>query len=111
MASSVGAVLLGWALLGRMDITPVSNAADIVSPQPRVVVVQVPVSNPASIGSQQRVRQSVLPEQTNVQANVQANVQTVPASSASTAAQPRIVMPSKPQKPTFQQPATRTRGS
>ena len=103
VASSVGAVLMGWALLGRVDATPASTAAQIASPQPRVIIVQVPVSAPAASGNQRLVRQTVLP--------VQANTQAAPALSVPVAARPQIDLPAMPQKPVFQQPVTRTRRS
>jgi len=102
LASSVGGLLLGWALLGQANPVPASTVAEIASPQPRVVVVQVPIPA-ASNGNQQLVSQSTQP--------AQANQQAVSAQSASASASPQISVPSMPQKPVFQQPVTRTRGS
>lgn len=95
IASSVGSLLLGWALLGQANPVPASKVAQIAAPQPRVSVVQVPVPA-ASNGNQQFVSQPVPPAQTSGQA--------APTS-------PQVSLPSMPQKPVFQQPVTRTRGS
>ncbi|HRJ41011.1 MAG: hypothetical protein KJZ86_03900 [Caldilineaceae bacterium] len=103
VASSVGAVLMGWAMLGRADAAPSSAAAQIAPPQPRVIVVQVPIAALASHGRQQPVRQNSPP--------VQASTQAAPGQTAPVAARAQIAMPSMPQKPVFQRPVTRTRGS
>jgi|GEM_PF-1124357 len=103
VASSVGAVLMGWALLGRVDATSASTAAQIASPQPRVIVIQVPVAAPAASGNQQVVRRTALP--------APANTQTAPASNTPAVAKPQIALPAMPQKPVFQRPVTRTRRS
>jgi hypothetical protein len=107
LASSVGGLLLGWALLGQMEAAPNNSAASISPPEPRVIVVQITVPAPAISGIQQPVGQALLPERTTVQAGGQA----VPVSGTSTAVQAQVAVPSMPQKPVFQQPVTRTRGS
>ncbi len=110
VASSVGAVLVGWALLGRLDAAPANTVAQIASPQPRVIVVQVPIPNIASSGTQQLVRQPAQSAPANAQA-VLASAQAVSAPNALAIARPQVVMPAVPQRPVFQQPVTRTRGS
>lgn len=97
LASSVGVVLVGWALLGQMDAAPNNSAAAIAPPEPRVIVIQLPVPGLAGNGIQQPVGQTVtvLPEPASVQTTVQA----------------QVAASSMPQKPVFQSPVTRTRGS
>jgi hypothetical protein len=90
LASSVGAVLVGWALLGQMEAAPKDSAAAIAPPEPQVLIVDLPVAAPVVRGIQQLVGQMA------------------PASATSKAVQ---VVPSMPQKPVFQRPVTRTRGS
>lgn len=107
MASSVGAVLLGWALLGRLEPAPTTAVAQIVSPEPRVIVVQVPIPNVSASATQQNV---VQPAQA-AQASAPASQQEVVAPSAPAPASPQIVMPTMPERPVFQQPVTQTRGS
>ena len=116
MASSVGAVLMGWALLGRLEAAPASTVTQIVSPEPRVIVVQVPIPNVSSSGTQQNVVQTTAPvAQANTQANTEASTQAstpaVSEPSAPAPASPQIVMPAMPERPVFQQPVTQTRGS
>jgi len=112
MASSVGAVLMGWALLGRLEAAPASTVAQIVSPEPRVIVVQVPIPNVSSSGTQQNVVQTTAPvAQANTQTSTQASTPAVSEPSAPAPASPQIVMPAMPERPVFQQPVTQTRGS
>jgi len=115
LASSVGGLLLGWALLGQANPVPAGKVAQIASPQPRVIVVQIPIPAAASNGNQQLVSQPAQPAQASAQVAppppAQANQQAAPAQSAPAPASPQIFMPSMPQKPVFQQPVTSTRGS
>jgi len=117
IASSVGGLLLGWALLGQANPAPASKVAQIVAPQPRVIVVQVSIPA-ASNGNQQfasQPAQQVQPAQASGQAApaqpAQANTQAALAQNAPAPASPQVSLPSMPQKPVFQQPVTRTRGS
>lgn len=99
LATSVGAVLMGWALLARVD-APVEAAAQVAASQPRVIVVQVPIANDLNRGTAQWARQ---PAQA-----VQPGTQAFGASPGSAA---QIKLPPMPQKPVFQRPVTRTRRS
>lgn len=107
LASSLGSLLLGWALLGQASPVPASKVAEIASPKPRVIVVQVPIPA-ASNGNQQLISQPAQPAQASGQAApsqpAQTNQQAAPASQ-------QISMPAMPQRPVFQQPVTSTRGS
>ena len=93
VASCVGVVLAGSGWLGRVDQTPVVQTP----PQPRVIVVQLPVS--AGGGLQPT-------GQTRISAS--AGVQTIGQTDTT---RTQIIRPPRPQKPVFQQPVTRTRGS
>jgi hypothetical protein len=85
ISASLGAVLLGWGLLAR------DSAADNTAPallQPQIIVVRVPVQSWPDSG------------------------QAVVASQSLAQVQPAAVdIAPLPQKPIFQQPITRTRGS
>jgi hypothetical protein len=85
LGASLGAVLLGWGLLARDSAVDNTAAAPL---QPQIIVVRVPVQSWPDSG------QAVLASQSLVQVQ--------PAT---------INIAALPQKPVFQQPITRTRGS
>ncbi len=85
LGASLGAVLLGWGLLAR------DSAAGNTAPaplRPQIIVVRVPVQNWPDSGQAVVASQSLAQEQP-----------------------PTVNIAPLPQKPIFQQPITRTRGS
>lgn len=102
LATSVGAVLMGWSLLARIN-TPAEVAAQAAAPQPRVIVVQVPISSPQTTGTAQLVHQ---PSQA-----AQVAQPAIQAIAAPPVQAPQLNLPAMPQKPVFQRPVTRTRRS
>ncbi len=93
LGASLGAVLLGWALLARQDAADNATAAAQASLLVQPIVVRVPVTAYGRPGDAAAVL-------------VDPNLIALPSRSAAT-----IELPPLPQKPVFQQPITRTRRS
>ena len=95
LASSLGAVMLGWTLLAQTDTTSQAAASQ---PQPRVIVLQVPASALNNLGNAAlpSLRNSLAPSSND--------------SSRSSTLQGLQLQP-LPQRPIFRQPLTRTRRS
>lgn len=85
LSASLGVVLLGWGLLARDSVADNTIPAPL---QPQIIVVRVPVQRWPGSGQAVVASQSLAQRQ--------------PAA---------ITMAPLPQKPVFQQPITRTRGS
>lgn len=97
LASSVGAVLMGWALLGQMEAAPSDIAAATALSEPQVLVVDLPVTASIVSDTQQSVGQQPVEQQ--------------PVEQQSAEQMDQVSVPAMPQKPVFQVPVTRTRGS
>ncbi|MBX3052039.1 MAG: hypothetical protein KF753_11225 [Caldilineaceae bacterium] len=110
MASSLGALLLGWALLGQADASPESAAAQLASSQPRTVVVQMALPDDEN-GTRQQL--TGLPAQTHERAGAasETSAQSAQVQNVLPEKNPQVVLPALPQRPIFRQPVTRTRGS
>lgn len=109
VASSVGVVLAGWVWMAQAE-APVDVTAQS-APPPRVIVVQVPVYAGPPVQTPQFVRQPAALAQVQ-QAQQVEQVAAAPAFNVQpVAARPSVSLPAMPQKPVFQQPVTRTRGS
>ena len=85
LGASLGVVVLGWGLLARDSAQPNAAPAPV---QPQVIVVRVPVQNSLGRGQVVVASQSLAQGQ-----RVAVNIAPLP------------------QRPLFQQPVTRTRGS
>lgn len=96
LGASLGAVLLGWALLARTDARDkagAGSASSAASAPVQPIVVRVPVLAYDRAGSAEVLL-------------VDPGVMAAPSASAAT-----IDLPPLPQKPVFQQPVTRMRRS
>lgn len=102
LASSVGAVLMGWALLGQMEAAPSDIAAATALSEPQVLVVDLPVTASIVSDTQQSVGQQPIEQQP---------IEQQPVEQQSAEQMDQVSVPAMPQKPVFQVPVTRTRGS
>lgn len=100
VASSLGAVLLGWALLAQADSAAATASTEqMPTAAPRVIVLQSPGPVPIVSDLPQPLERPARP------------VQAAPSSSPPRSARPSALLPALPERPIFQQPATRSRAS
>jgi hypothetical protein len=103
VASGVGGVLLGWALLTQVD-TPQSAQAQAVAPE--AIATQIPTSTPARRNDDQLGLQGQAPSSGNSSRSTLGG-QTQPNLQSQNSRSRQAI----PQQPRFQRPLTRSRGS